>query len=78
MVMTPFQRGIIFYNPKLVDPKEFKSYKDLLDPKWKGKLILDDPRRAGPGQATLHFFLSSPGTRRGFYSSLGQATDNYS
>ena len=56
MVMTPFQRGIIFHNPKLVNAKEFKSYKDLLDPKWKGKLIMDDPRRAGLGQAIFTFF----------------------
>ena len=60
MVMTPFQRGTIFYNPKLVNAKEFKSYKDLLDPKWKGKLIMDDPRRAGPGQATFTFFYLHP------------------
>ena len=37
LTMTPFQRGTIFYNPKLVNPKEFKSHKDLLDPKWRGK-----------------------------------------
>src|SRR5207249_12157971 len=53
MVMTPFQRGIIFYNPKLVNAKEFKSYKDLLDPKWKGKLVMDDPRREGPGESRI-------------------------
>ena len=77
MVMTPFQRGIIFYNPKLVNAKEFKSYKDLLDPKWKGKLIMDDPRRAGRDRRPL-LFLSSPGARRGFHSRVGQATDNHS
>ena len=72
MVMTPFQRGIIFYNSKLVDPKEFKSYKDLLDPKWKGKLILDDPRRAGPGQATLTFFYLHPELGVDFIRALGK------
>src|SRR5688500_16111109 len=40
IVMTPFQRGTIFYNPKLVNVKELKSYKDLLDPKWRGKMIV--------------------------------------
>ena len=39
LVMTPFQRGALFVNPTLANPKEFKSYKDLLDPKWKGKKI---------------------------------------
>ncbi len=28
------------YNNKLVDPKELKSYWDLLNPKWKGKIVV--------------------------------------
>jgi len=70
--MTPFQRGTIFFNPKLVTPKEFKSHKDLLDLKWKGKLILDDPRRAGPGQATLTFFYLHPDLGPDFIRALGK------
>jgi len=72
MVMTPFQRGIIFHNPKLVNAKEFKSYKDLLDPKWRGKLIMDDPRRAGPGQATFTFFYLHPELGVDFIRALGK------
>jgi iron(III) transport system substrate-binding protein len=72
MVMTPFQRGIIFYNPKLVNANEFKSYKDLLDPKWKGKLIMDDPRRAGPGQATFTFFYLHPELGVDFIRAFGK------
>jgi len=72
LTMTPFQRGTIFYNPKLVNPKEFKSHKDLLDPKWKGKLILDDPRRAGPGQATFTFFYLHPDLGPDFIRALGK------
>src|SRR5437867_2019736 len=53
LVMSPFQRGTLFINPKLAKPEDFKSYKDLLDPKWKAKIVLDDPRKAGPGQATF-------------------------
>ncbi len=61
MVMTPFQRGTIFYNTNLVNEKEFKSYKDLLDPKWKGKLVVDDPRKSsGPGISTFSFFYVHP------------------
>jgi len=60
LVMTPFHRGTIFYNRKLVSPKEFTSHKDLLNPKWKGKMVLDDPRRAGPGVATFTFFYLHP------------------
>jgi iron(III) transport system substrate-binding protein len=60
LVMTPFQRGTLFVNSTLANPKEFKSYKDLLDPKWKGKIIADDPRKSGPGQATFTFFFLHP------------------
>jgi iron(III) transport system substrate-binding protein len=60
LVMSPFQRGTIFINSTMVNPKEFKSYKDLLDPKWKGKIVADDPRKSGPGQATFTFFFLHP------------------
>src|SRR6266508_1999376 len=30
-----------------------KTYKDLMDPKWKGKLAMDDPRGSGPGGTIL-------------------------
>ncbi|MDB5999555.1 MAG: Ferric transporter ATP-binding subunit [Rhizobacter sp.] len=39
----------ILVNGKVSAADEPKSWKDLLDPKWKGKLILDDPRAIGNG-----------------------------
>ena len=72
VVMTPFQRGTIFYNTKLVNAKEFKSHKDLLDPKWKGKIAVDDPRRAGPGAATFTFFYLHPDLGADFIRALGK------
>ncbi len=60
IVMTPFQRGTLFVNPNLVQPGEIKSYKDLLDPKWRGRMVMNDPRRAGPGLATFTFFYRHP------------------
>jgi iron(III) transport system substrate-binding protein len=72
LVMTPFHRGTIFYNPKLVNAKEFKSHKDLLDPKWRGKMVVDDPRRAGPGFATFTFFYLHPELGPDFIRALGK------
>ncbi len=60
IVMTPFQRGTLFINPTLVQPGEIKSYRDLLDPKWRGRMVMNDPRRAGPGLATFTFFYRHP------------------
>jgi len=59
-VMSPFHRGTLFVNPKLADAKSFRSYKDLLDPQWKGKIVIDEPRKPGPGQATFLFFYLHP------------------
>ena len=53
-----YTRPSLFLNTSMVKPEEFKSYKDLLDPKWKGKILVGrDPRVAGPGEATFTFFL---------------------
>ena len=71
LVMTPFQRGTLFINTSLANSKEFKSYKDLLDPKWKGKIFADDPRKSGPGQATFTFFFLHPALGPDFIRSLG-------
>ena len=73
MVMTPFHRGTIFYNTKLVDAKEFKSHKDLLQPKWRGKMVMESRTR----RCDFHFLLSSPGAWSGFHSRAGQTTDHH-
>lgn len=39
----------ILINTNLVKPGEIKSWLDLLDPKWKGKIIMADPRTTGTG-----------------------------
>lgn len=45
----------LHYNTTLVDLKEFKSYWDLLKPKWKGKILLFE--RPGSGSpSTVRFY----------------------
>jgi iron(III) transport system substrate-binding protein len=48
--------GSISYNTNAVDAKEFKSYWDLMNPKWKGKIAIRDIRQAGPGAGNTRFF----------------------
>ena len=47
------------YNTKVVNPKEFKSYWDVTNAKWKGKIVSLDPRDTGLG-ATMQFYYYSP------------------
>jgi len=57
--MANSQSGQIIYNLKQVNPAEFKSYWDLLSPKWRGKIVSLDPTTFGMG-ASLQFFYYHP------------------
>jgi len=52
--------GSIHYNTKLVDARDFKSYWDLLSPKWKGKVVARDIRAPGPGSGNARLFYHHP------------------
>jgi iron(III) transport system substrate-binding protein len=71
-VMTPSHRVILIVNSAAVDPNSFKSYKELLNPKWKGQIATDDPRRSGPGQASFTFFYLHPELGSDFIRALAQ------
>src|SRR4051812_1932251 len=47
-----------FYNTNLVKPGELTTWKDLLKPQFKGKIVVYDPRSGGPGQAAVGFIAS--------------------
>jgi iron(III) transport system substrate-binding protein len=59
MVMAILAHPGFAYNPKLVDAHSIKSWKDFLQPKWKGKLSMWDPRRPGAGLALAAFAYNS-------------------
>ena len=48
----------LYYNSKLVDPREFHSYWDALNPKWKGKILLFE--RPGTGSPNMVRFYYNP------------------
>lgn len=49
----------IAYNTNLVNPAEFKSFRDLLNPKWKGKIVSMEPTARYIG-ATTQFMYYHP------------------
>ena len=53
------QSGQVIYNTKQVSATEFRSFWEILNPKWKGKIASLDPLSFGMG-ATLQFFYYHP------------------
>ena len=47
----------ITYNTDLFDTSEITSFWDLLDPKWKGKMVAPDPRAGGASAHTSFYYL---------------------
>jgi iron(III) transport system substrate-binding protein len=62
------------YNTKLVNPKEIRSYWDLLNPKWKGKIVALDPTTGGAG-TSVRFIYHSPFLGREFLRRLLTETE---
>lgn len=60
MVMSVYILPPFVYNPTMVSPGEINSWRDLLAPKWKGKLAARDPRLAGGGLAIATFWYANP------------------
>ncbi|HLG73843.1 MAG TPA: extracellular solute-binding protein, partial [Chloroflexota bacterium] len=61
---------IMYVNSKMVDPRQFSSYWDLLDPKWKGKIASTDVRNPGPGAAPARFMFKQPQLGPNFFTRL--------
>jgi iron(III) transport system substrate-binding protein len=58
------------YNPTVVTAGEFKSWRDLLDPKWRGRLAMLDPLQAGAGLDNATFWYTREGLGADFMRQL--------
>lgn len=81
MVISAYAKGPFVYNTTVVNPSQFTSWKDLLQPNWKGKIAMVDPRLAGGGLATATFWYAAPALGKEFIQSFFAndvtiATDN--
>jgi iron(III) transport system substrate-binding protein len=54
-VFLGYMTETIWYNSDLAKPEEVTSYDDLLQPKWKGKMVILDPRTQGSGESMWAF-----------------------
>ena len=70
-ILPPF-----VFNPKLVATNEINAWKDLLAPKWKGKLVMRDPRLAGGGLAIATLWYANPKLGKEFIQKIFTAKNS--
>ena len=66
--------SVFDYNSKLINPAEFKSYWDVLNPKWKGKIVSLSPTSTTMG-STLQFLYYHPELGQEFLKKLFGSMD---
>ncbi|MFN0073729.1 MAG: ABC transporter substrate-binding protein [Chloroflexota bacterium] len=69
---------ILFVNTDMVKDGEIASFKDILNPKWKGKILQKDPRTEGAGYISMSVIRQNLGAEadeliRRFYSEMDPA-----
>lgn len=66
----------VVYDPKQVKPEEIDQVHDLLHPKWKGKIVLNDPTVSGASVPLLRFIWTMLGPEKAsdFYRKLRAQT----
>ena len=70
LVFSAYVKEGFVYNPTMVNPADFKSLNDLLDPKWRGKIVIRNPTSAGGGLAAFTFFYTTEGLGKDYIQRL--------
>lgn len=64
----------LLINTDMVKDGEIKSYKDLLDPKWQGKVVMRDPRSLDGGGAQMAAIFNDPALGLDFIKRFAEIT----
>lgn len=70
LVFSAYVKAPFIYNSQLVSGADFKSWKDLLEPKWQGKIALKDPVGAGGGLGNSTLWYTHDGLGKDFIRRL--------
>jgi ABC-type Fe3+ transport system substrate-binding protein len=63
-VYTIAVKSNVMYTPGQVTPDQVDETFELLDPKWKGKIVINDPTISGAGQSSFRFLWQAMGPER--------------
>ena len=61
---------MVAVNTNLVRPREITSYQDLLNPKWRGRIVSSDIRSTGPGSGNARYWYLDPKLGPEFFRKL--------
>ena len=70
LVFSSYVKAPFIYNSSQVSPSDFKSWKDLLESKWVGKIALKDPLSAGGGLGNSTLWYTHGGLGKEFMRQL--------
>src|SRR5438309_878851 len=74
LVFSAYVKAPWVVNADQASPVEFKSNRDLLNPKWKNKLAVRNPRGAGGGLSVVTYWWATPSLGKDFIKEM--ATQN--
>jgi iron(III) transport system substrate-binding protein len=72
LVFSTMLKTPLIYNPKLAKPEEIDGLPKLLDPKWKGKFVINDPLPSGSGNVTFRWIwrVMGPEKAKDYYRKI--------
>lgn len=72
LVFSTMLKTPLVYNPQLAKPEEIDELPKLLDAKWKGKFVINDPLPSGSGNVTFRWIwrLMGPEKAKDYYRKI--------